>query len=136
MEFFTAQNGLKNIALKIHKLALLLENSLEKIGIKQLNQNYFDTLHLKGPSEKIRPIAEKNKINFNYINENHFSISLNETTSIADIQLIIDVISKATSKETHITESSTDILKISLPLRRESSFLQTNILIFIILKLV
>ena len=124
---FHGPNGLKNIALKIHELAVLLENSLEKIGIKQLNQNYFDTLYLKGPSEKIRPIAEKNKINFNYINENHFSISLNETTSIADIQLIIDVISKAISKETHITESSTEILKISLPLRRESSFLQTNI---------
>ncbi|MBT5596428.1 MAG: aminomethyl-transferring glycine dehydrogenase, partial [Flavobacteriaceae bacterium] len=124
---FHGPNGLKTIALKIHELAVLLENSLEKIGIKQLNQNYFDTLHLKGPSEKIRPIAEKNKINFNYINENHFSISLNETTSIADIQLIIDVISKAISKETHITESSTEILKISLPLRRESSFLQTNI---------
>jgi glycine dehydrogenase len=124
---FHGPSGLKNIALKIHELAVLLENSLEKIGIKQLNQNYFDTLHLKGPSEKIRPIAEKNKINFNYINENHFSISLNETTSIADIQLIIDVISKAISKETHITESSTEILKISLPLRRESSFLQTNI---------
>ena len=124
---FHGPNGLKNIALKIHELAVLLENSLEKIGIKQLNQNYFDTLYLKGPSEKIKPIAEKNKINFNYINENHFSISLNETTSIADIQLIIDVISKAISKETHITESSTEILKISLPLRRESSFLQTNI---------
>ncbi|MBT7319834.1 MAG: aminomethyl-transferring glycine dehydrogenase, partial [Flavobacteriaceae bacterium] len=124
---FHGPSGLKNIALKIHELAVLLENSLEKIGIKQLNQNYFDTLYLKGPSEKIRPIAEKNKINFNYINENHFSISLNETTSIADIQLIIDVISKAISKETHITESSTEILKISLPLRRESSFLQTNI---------
>ena len=119
--------GLKEIAKKIHGLAVLLENALNKIGIKQLNENYFDTLLLEGSSEKIRLIAEKNKINFNYISDKLFSISLNETTSLNDIQLIINLISKATYKETIIADVSTDSIRISTSFLRESSFLQANI---------
>ena len=119
--------GLKEIAKKIHGLAVLLENALNKIGIKQLNENYFDTLLLEGSSEKIRLIAEKNKINFNYISDKLFSISLNETTSLNDIQLIINLISKTTYKETIIADVSTDSIRISTSFLRESSFLQANI---------
>ena len=119
--------GLKEIAKKIHGLAVLLENALNKIGIKQLNENYFDTLLLEGSSEKIRLIAEKNKINFNYISDKLFSISLNETTSLNDIQLIINLISKATYKETIIADVSTGSIRISTSFLRESSFLQANI---------
>ena len=124
---FHGPEGLKKIAQRIHELAVLLENALNKIGLKQLNKNYFDTLLLEGPSEKIKSIAEKNKINFNYINNNLFSISLNETTSTNDVQLIINIISKATSKETYKTELSSDAIKISTNFLRKSSFLQSNI---------
>ena len=124
---FHGPKGLKEIAKKIHGLAVLLENALNKIGIKQLNENYFDTLLLEGSSEKIRLIAEKNKINFNYISDKLFSISLNETTSLNDIQLIINLISKTTYKETIIADVSTDSIRISTIFLRESSFLQANI---------
>ena len=124
---FHGPKGLKEIAKKIHGLAVLLENALNKIGIKQLNENYFDTLLLEGSSEKIRLIAEKNKINFNYISDKLFSISLNETTSLNDIQLIINLISKTTYKETIIADVSTDSIRISTSFLRESSFLQANI---------
>ena len=124
---FHGPNGLKKIAQRIHELAVLLENALNKIGIKQLNENYFDTLLFEGPSKQIKLIAEKNKINFNYISDHLFSISLNETTSINDIQLIIDLISNATNNETYKTEPSTDVIKISSDFLRESDFLQANI---------
>ena len=47
---FHGPKGLRRIASKIHHLTVSLENSLKKIGIDQLNKNYFDTLHCKGPS--------------------------------------------------------------------------------------
>ena len=97
---FHGPKGLRNIALKIHYLTVTLENVLAKIGVKQLNKSFFDTLLLEGPSQKIKPIAEKNKINFNYIDDNHFSISINESTSKNEIQLIVDVIAKAIDKKT------------------------------------
>ena len=119
--------GLKKIALKIHELTVLLENSLKKIGIKQLNKNYFDTLFCEGPSEKIRIIAEKNKMNFNYINENHFSISINEATSLNNIQLIVNIISKAINKDTVQVNNHTDETKIPENYKRQSKYLQTKI---------
>ena len=49
---FHGAEGLKKIAKNIHKLTILLENNLSKIGIKQLNKFYFDTLRLELPSKK------------------------------------------------------------------------------------
>ena len=124
---FHGPDGLKSIALKIHELTVLLDNALNKIGVKQFNKNYFDTLHLKGPTEKIKIIAEKNKINFNYIDDKHFSISINEATSHNDIQLIVDVIAKGVEKDSVIVSQTTSESKIPKDYVRESKFLQTKI---------
>ena len=124
---FHGPDGLKSIALKIHELTVLLDNALNKIGIKQFNKNYFDTLLLKGPTEKIKIIAEKNKINFNYIDNKHFSISINEATSLNDIQLIVDVIAKGVEKDSVIISQTTSESKIPKDYVRESKFLQTKI---------
>jgi glycine dehydrogenase len=124
---FHGPDGLKSIALKIHELTVLLDNALNKIGIKQFNKNYFDTLLLKGPTEKIKIIAEKNKINFNYIDDKHFSISINEATSHNDIQLIVDVIAKGVEKDSVIVSQTTSESKIPKDYVRESKFLQTKI---------
>ena len=53
---FHGAEGLKKIAKNIHKLTILLENNLSKIGIKQLNKFYFDTLRLELPSKKIKKL--------------------------------------------------------------------------------
>ena len=95
---FHGPKGLKRIASKIHQLTVSLDNALKSIGIVQLNKIYFDTLYCKGPSKSIKEIAEKNKINFNYIDEETFTISLNENTSEKDLQIIIDVLAEATNK--------------------------------------
>ena len=124
---FHGPKGLKKIASKIHELTVLLENSLKKIGIKQLNKNYFDTLVCKGPSKKIRIIAEKNKMNFNYINENHFSISINEATSLNHIQLIINIISEAINIDAVQINDHTNELKIPKNYIRQSKYLETKI---------
>ena len=124
---FHGPKGLKKIALKIHELTVLLDKALNKINVKQLNQNYFDTLLIEGPSEKIKKIAENNKINFNYIDSNHLSISINEATSKGDIQMIVDVIAKSFNKtSTLIGKSSKEIL-IPHKYIRKTKFLQTKI---------
>ena len=66
---FHGPKGLKEIAINIHKKTAILERNLTKIGLKQHNKYFFDTLLLDGPTDKIKKIAELNKINFNYINE-------------------------------------------------------------------
>jgi glycine dehydrogenase len=124
---FHGPQGLKKIALKIHELAVILDSALTKIGVRQLNKNYFDTLLIEGHSEKIKIIAEINKINFNYIDHNNFSISINEATSLTDIQLIVDVIAKAIEKPNTTIENFSNETKIPRGYQRESKFLQTKI---------
>ena len=124
---FHGPKGLKRIASKIHELAVNLDNALSKLGIIQLNKNYFDTLLCKGPCDNIKKIAEINEVNFNYIDEEKFSISINENTCENDIQLIIDIISKAVDKKTIEFKIHENESKIPNKYKRDSSFLNDKI---------
>lgn len=86
--------GLKKIAGRIHGLTQLLEKGLASTGIKQVNKNYFDTLKVAVADTKvIQQKAEAAEINFRYFNDQHIGISLDETTTVEDIQNIIAVLS-------------------------------------------
>ena len=124
---FHGPKGLKEIANSIHEKTVILENNLIKLGLKQHNKFFFDTLFLEGPSNKIKKIAELNKINFNYIDEKYFSISLNETTSLKDIQKIVDTIAKATNID--LFEINLNIKQKRFPdkLKRESTFMDSEV---------
>lgn len=88
--------GIQKIANRIHILASLLDQSLQKLGVKQLNTVYFDTLKFKVKNlELIRSIAENEEVNFYYIDENHLSISLDETTGKEDLIKILHIFQKA-----------------------------------------
>ncbi|MCB0426722.1 MAG: glycine dehydrogenase (aminomethyl-transferring), partial [Mangrovimonas sp.] len=56
--------GLKFIAENTHKQAVLLSESLEKLGFKQVNTNYFDTLQIKTNAKKVKKVAKNKKVNF------------------------------------------------------------------------
>jgi glycine dehydrogenase len=81
--------GLKNIALRIAYLAKTLSEELKAIGFENSNTFFFDTLLIPADTEKIRPYAEQNEINFRYINEGLIGISIDETTTQKDILDIV-----------------------------------------------
>jgi glycine dehydrogenase len=83
--------GLEYIAEKVHKSAVTLATALTTMGYEQTNTLYFDTIVIKADSKKIKEIAEKHEINFYYIDQNTLSISVNETTSIDDLNAILSV---------------------------------------------
>jgi glycine dehydrogenase len=84
--------GLKKIALRIHGLARILEKALADAGIKQLNKVYFDTLKLQVTDTKaIEREATKREVNFRYFGDNTIGISLDETTSLEDINVIVEI---------------------------------------------
>ncbi|MBK8601051.1 MAG: aminomethyl-transferring glycine dehydrogenase [Flavobacterium sp.] len=119
--------GLQYIANKVHGLACTLTNELEKLGIYQINTSYFDTIAVKVDAQKVKTIAEENSINFNYISNQTVSISLNETTSIADLNTIAAVFAKATDKSfAPFTEVKVND-QIPSSLMRTSTFLQHEV---------
>lgn len=97
---YHGQKGIKEIARHIHILANVLNTEMQKVGVKQLNNNFFDTLHFELPAnakmDALKALALENKMNFNYICDKHFSISIDETTSLNDINTIVEIVSKVT----------------------------------------
>jgi len=91
--------GLKNIAKKIHEKSVNLSNILKSLGIKQINDHFFDTIMIKANSTIIKPIAERKKVNFNYVDNENITISLNETTSRNDLKKIISVFEESTKNK-------------------------------------
>jgi glycine dehydrogenase len=120
--------GLQYIANKVHKSAIALADSLNLLGIYQTNSAFFDTISVKADASKVRPIAEKNEVNFYYIDADTISISLNETTSIKDINQIVSIFAEALGKDIKhdiIKFSDDDFIPNSLI--RTSTFLQHDV---------
>ena len=118
--------GLKKIALDIHHKAKKLDQLLNNLNLKQLNEFYFDTILIKVNSKKIKKIAETKGINFNYPDNNHVSISINETTSDGDLKEIIDVFEDYIGVKIKSNQiNAKDV--IPLGIKRESNFLTNKI---------
>ncbi|MFC6875856.1 aminomethyl-transferring glycine dehydrogenase [Flavobacterium myungsuense] len=119
--------GLKYIAKKVHASAVTLTNELEKLGLYQINTAFFDTIAIKADAKKVKAIAEQNKVNFYYINENTISISLNETTSIADLNLIVSIFAQANDKQASPILNLSEKNQLPSSLERTSPFLQHDV---------
>ncbi|HEK20297.1 aminomethyl-transferring glycine dehydrogenase [Mucilaginibacter sp.] len=91
--------GLKLIAERIHGLSVLLAKSLADLGYEQQNKAYFDTLKFD-LGELIGPVhseALNNEVNLHY-NGSVVTISLDETTSLKDIETIVRFFAKVKGK--------------------------------------
>jgi glycine dehydrogenase len=115
--------GLEYIANKVHNSASTTAEALEKLGIKQINATYFDTIQLKADAEKVRAIAEQNEVNFYYPDGETVVISVNETTTIVDINQIIAIFAKATSQNAFEIETLTHGKAIPENVIRKTDFL-------------
>ena len=91
---YHGKNGLRAISKKIHALTAALAEGLTQLGFHQLNTVYFDTLEINVGNvsmENIKTYAEDAKINFNYIDEKHLSISIDEKDDLENINDILEI---------------------------------------------
>ncbi|MEJ0089446.1 MAG: aminomethyl-transferring glycine dehydrogenase [Limisphaerales bacterium] len=113
--------GLKQIARHINTLTTMLASGLERDF--KLNKTFFDTLTIEvEDASAIHKLAEKSQINLRQIDSTHVSISLDESSSLKDVNDLIEVVCNG-KKLTPVH----DILCIdSIPkdLKRASKFLQ------------
>lgn len=124
-------DGLKNIASNIHFLAAMLEKELVKLGYKQLNDNYFDTLKIALPdglkSCVIQELALSKEINLRYINDKHIGISLDQTTSVADVHQLAELFAQAIHSNYHADGILTETYRFNDEFRRTSTFMQQKL---------
>jgi len=117
-------DGIKYIARQIHSLTNILSNALLKLGLKQHNDTFFDTLKISvSNSEKVKAIAEENEVNFSYIDASTISISINETSTLSDIEQIIKILAQAENLYAFDITDCPVSLSIPKELQRTSEYL-------------
>lgn len=115
--------ALIGIAQRIHNYAVYIEGRLLKLGYRNLNRSYFDTLKIKADSKKIKVIAEKFKVNLLYIDDETVGISINETIDSEIEDKIIKIFSSV-KPEKYFYGDETDLLtRIPYYHRRNTPFL-------------
>lgn len=119
--------GLKNIANKTHATAVTIAEAVEKLGFTQINDGYFDTIHIEAPAEKVKTIAESKNYNFFYPDAETVVLSANETTNLDDVNQIAAIFAEVAGKEIEkITELSPQAM-IPVKLERTSAFLEHEV---------
>jgi glycine dehydrogenase len=115
--------GLKKIAGRVHGLAKSLEKGLKTLGLVQVNEHYFDTLKVQvSNKEAVIKEAVKREVNFRYFNDNHVGISLDETSTTKDVQVILEIFATANGKSAPKWEAANTVTW-PVGLIRKSSFM-------------
>ncbi|MCH3884339.1 aminomethyl-transferring glycine dehydrogenase [Tenacibaculum aquimarinum] len=124
---YHGKDGLQFIADKVHSATNTLANSLTNLGFTQKNSSFFDTILVEVEANILKPIAEANNINFNYVDNNLVSISINETVSLKELNAIVNCFEQAFNlKKAEITEFTSEE-KIIDAAKRNTSFLENKI---------
>jgi glycine dehydrogenase len=117
--------GLKRIARRVHRLAALLKAGLEKLGFPVAPQHFFDTLTVdtQGQMAGIVERSRAARMNFRQAGGARLGISLDETTTSADVDAILAVFGSraAAVKASEPGEGSGDAIPAALA--RSSDFL-------------
>lgn len=124
-------DGLKNIAGRIHSYAGFLTAELEKLGYKQLNKNFFDTLKVELPAHvsinALREIALECKVNFRYFDGGQIGISLDETTQPTDIGVLLYIFSGAAGKDHTLDKEIENNIYFDAKFARQSAILEDDV---------
>ena len=120
-------NGLKYIANHVHNAATSLAGALNQMGLKQLNDSYFDTIAITADASKVKVIAEKHHVNFYYPDSNTVWISLNETSTLKDLNRIIAIFAEVTGKDGMTLSEITSGNRIPEGVARSTDFLTNEV---------
>ena len=127
--------GLKEIARDINIHAGIIDKEIKQYGYKQLNDHFFDTLKIQLPDDvemkTIKKLALESEMNFRYFDDSHIGISLDETTSLEDVNLIMHIMASARNQQFEeyecIPEDCREIDTFPEGLHRESTFMQQSV---------
>lgn len=124
-------DGLRNIAKRIHANAGFLAGELEKMGYKQLNKDYFDTLKIELPQNVsvnvLREIALECKVNLRYFEGGEIGVSIDETTQPTDIGVLLYIFAGAAGKDYMLKEAVPQKSYFNPAFARTSDFMQQDV---------
>jgi glycine dehydrogenase len=93
--------GIKAIATRVHQSTTVLKQAITALGIKVVNDTFFDTLLLEtgAQTDAVLKAARAARINLRSVNATELSISLDETVTLEDLGQLLGVFASATGKK-------------------------------------
>ncbi|TAJ14222.1 glycine dehydrogenase (aminomethyl-transferring) [Marinilabiliaceae bacterium JC017] len=123
--------GIKAISDRIHGITCQMAEEIGKLGYKQLNINFFDTLRFELPEgvkkEVIERLSLELEMNFLYYANGNVGLSFDETTNLEDINWIVEVFAKAAGKPVPHLEAFGEGSNISKEFSRTSEYLTQDV---------
>jgi len=123
--------GLTKIAQRVYGLTSLLKKGLQKLGFTILTDNHFDTLEIEVDDDSmkgaIRNEALTRQINLRYYDDLGIGISVDEKTTVSDIEELIELFAKATDNKQAVNVSKmSEKIELDIPdeLCRDAPFLE------------
>jgi glycine dehydrogenase len=86
--------GIRAIARRVSSLTAVLARGLKQLGIKLKHSNVFDTLQIQGGEKEISAwvaAAQAKRVNFRLVDKQTLGVSLDETTSAADVETLLGI---------------------------------------------
>src|SRR5215813_3986381 len=116
--------GLRAIAERVHRLASQLADGLRALGLNIAHENFFDTIRVEvESSELILTHAEKAGCNLRPLGPYAVGISLDETTTSRDIELLMSVFRGTAVRDLTDEDLGEPPIRISRSALRDSGFL-------------
>ncbi len=120
--------GLTAIAKRVHLMAVVLATVLKNLGFDVNSDVFFDTLQIglgnKSAKELIK-FAEKHRVNLRYVDAHSVGVSLDETTSQEDLEVLVKVFNNDKDTEYNLDHLAAKAeVEIPTPFARTSKFLQ------------
>ncbi len=91
-------DGIRRIATTIHERTAALNEALQSLGYVQRNSSFFDTLRIECDEftvRNLRTLALQEQINLRYIDPKSVGISLDETTTVQDVERLAGLFARA-----------------------------------------
>jgi len=125
---YHGQDGVKRIATQVHSLTSWLAEGLKLMKIDVKTTNFFDTITIKTDLlEEIKAAALSKEMNFFYKDSTTLKISLNETTSLEDVNVILGIFAYANSSSDSVIsideKGEDEIISFDDKFKRSSEFL-------------
>lgn len=124
---YHGQEGITEIASRIHDITVCLEKEINKLGYRQVNRYYFDTLRFVLPdnvsAQQIRTIALSKEVNLRYFDNGDVGFSIDETTDTAAAGMLLSIFAIAAEKDYQKITVIPEAAALPKELKRQSAFL-------------
>ncbi|MFW6277565.1 MAG: aminomethyl-transferring glycine dehydrogenase, partial [Prolixibacteraceae bacterium] len=123
--------GIKMISKRVHNIAAFLAVEIEKLGYRQLNKHFFDTIRFALPKhvkrEDIEWLSHELEMNFRLFENGDVGLSIDETTNREDMTWILEVFAKAANKKWQIVYEYPKGFSIDKKYARTTEFMNQEV---------